>query len=64
MKTETIDKYLDAYFPHLVDYIEASKMEEAKGMIRVLMKEIERDTRHKACDEINRLHNAVHNISI
>ena len=64
MKLQTQDKYLDAYFPRLVDYIEASKTEEAKGMLRVLMKEVERDTLYNACDEINRLHNAVHNISI
>ena len=64
MKLQTQDKYLDAYFPHLAELIKADNDQDAKGIIRVMMKEIERDTRHAACDEINRLHNSVHNISI
>jgi len=56
MKRETIDKYIAAWLP----VIQSGKRTAAA--LEMLIKEVERDTRHAACDEVNKLHSRIHNL--
>lgn len=58
MKKQTIDKYAEDYLAN----IQGAEPERQEALLRVLIKTVERDTRHAACDEINKLHNRVHNL--
>ena len=59
MKKETIDKYVAG---HLPAFTEEYSPKEKERSLRLLIKEVERDTRHAACDEVNKLHNRIHNL--
>ena len=58
MKQETIQNYLDQYLPAIKEY-----PDDVKRTVTLLIKEVERDTRHAACDQINSLYNNVHNLN-
>ena len=64
MKTETKENYLDGYMPSIADAIQRGEDSQARELIGLLIREVERDVRHAACDEVNKLHNTLYNISI
>lgn len=62
MKPETLDNYVTTWGPFLMDDAKDKGTAAMERTLRLLIKEVERDTRHAACDEINKLNNAVHNL--
>lgn len=59
MNDASADKYVDSFFSN----IEACNTEDGKKrMLRLLVKEVERDTRHKAATIVNMAVNEIHNM--
>ena len=58
MKQKTVDNYINTYLPA----IRGGNNADAKQAVTMLIKEVERDTRYAACDEIDKLHHRVHNL--
>lgn len=60
MDDKTADKYVETFF----DAIEQSQgVDSKKRMLRLLVKEVERDTRHKAYDLVQRLGHDIENLN-
>lgn len=63
MKTETLSKF-EEHFDFIKEALLKNDETAARAAYRLALKEVERDTRHKACDLLNEVHNKTANISI
>lgn len=57
MKKETIDRYIEKWLPLLQE-----GAQDPRRTLSLLIREVERDTRHAACDLVNRLHTEISNL--
>jgi hypothetical protein len=64
MKPETIEKYLAEYSTAINESFIDEEDNNTSRLLTLMMKEIERDVRHKVCDELNLVNNRIHNLSI
>lgn len=59
MSDDIADKYVQSFLPAIQD---ATSQKDMARTLRLLVKEVERDTRHKACDVVQEALNKIHNL--
>ncbi len=59
MNDQSADKYVETFLPAIKD---AASEEQHKRVLRLMVKEVERDARHKIIDLLNKVTQDVHNL--
>ena len=64
MKQQTVDKYIGEYGEIIQELATGGTEAEYHRYLRLLIKEVERDTRYAAIEEVNKLTNSIQNLHI
>lgn len=64
MKEETLNYYMDRYYPLLKEDFTDKRDKCAQIVLKGLIREVERDTRHAICDAMKQAANDMHKTSI